>query len=74
MSFEKRIKTLEARVQGLEWQEKIIEITVKDGRRDPLDPIPDRLGMVIKVTPTGGRTFYRGEDESETDFIERSRQ
>lgn len=74
MSFEKRIEALEARVQGLDWQEKIIEITVKDGRRDPPDPQPDRLGMVIVVTPTGGQTFYRGDDESETDFIERSRQ
>ncbi|MDD4275168.1 MAG: hypothetical protein PHG14_15740 [Desulfobacter postgatei] len=73
MNLEKRISLLEAAASNHEWPNIFIELYLQDGRKTP-DPEPDRLAMIIRAgTPTGGQTFHRGPDESETDFIERSR-
>ena len=73
MNLERRIEILEAAAGNPQWPNIFVELIFKDGRKIP-DPEPDRLAMIIKAgTPTGGETFHRGPDESETDFIARSR-
>lgn len=73
MNLQRRIELLENAAKNHEWPNIFIELYLKDGRKTP-DPEPDRLQMIIKAgTPTGGQTFHRGPDESETDFTKRSR-
>jgi len=75
MSIEKRIRLLEQNAADLPWPDTTINLFVTDGRRTP-DPDPDRLQMVVKAgTPQKrGKVFHREPGESETDFIERTKQ
>ena len=71
--LQKRISALETCLPDLDLPETRINIMVKDGRRDPPNPQPDYLGMVV-VSGThdqSGRVFHRGHDESEQDFLDR---
>lgn len=74
MNLQRRIELLENAAKNHEWPNIFIELFFKDGRKTP-DPEPDRLAMVIRAgSPSkAGQTFHRGPDESETDFIARSR-
>jgi hypothetical protein len=74
MSIEKRIRLLEQNAADLPWPDTTINLFVCDGRRTP-DPEPDQLTMVVKAgsPQRRGKVFHRRPDESETDFIERTR-
>ena len=71
--LQKRISALETCLPDLDLPETRINIMVEDGRRDPPDPQPEELFMVV-VSGThcqSGRVFHRGHDESEQDFLNR---
>jgi hypothetical protein len=75
MRLERRIRALEETANAPGWPETSVELYVIDGRLNPPDPEPDRLALIVKAgTPKGGEVFHRGPDESETDFIERTKQ
>jgi hypothetical protein len=75
MRLEKRIRILEETANDPGFPDMSVRLFVTDGRRDPPDPQPDRLALIVKAgTPHGGKVFHRGPDETETDFIERTKQ
>jgi hypothetical protein len=74
MRLEKRIRILEETANDPGFPDMSVRLFVTDGRRDPPDPQPDRLALIVRAgTPQGGCTFHREPDESETDFIKRAR-
>jgi len=71
--LQKRITALETCLPDLDLSPTTVKITIADGRKDPPDPEPDRLGLVV-VSGThhqSGRVFHRAEDETEEDFLNR---
>ena len=71
--LKKRINSLEQCLPDLPLPDVRLNIMVTDGRLNPPDPQPDRLGMVV-VSGThhqSGRVFRRADDETEEDFLTR---
>lgn len=74
MRLEKRIRILEETANDPGFPDMSVKLYITDGRRIQ-NPEPDRLALIVKAgTPHGGKVFHRGPDETETDFIERTKQ
>ena len=71
--LKKRICSLERCLPDLPWPDVTIQFISTDGRLNPPDPEPDRLGGVLIAGKPGqpGEMFVRGDDESEQDFQNR---
>ena len=71
--LKKRIGSLEKCLPDLPWPDVTIQFISSDGRLDPPDPQPDRLGGVLIAGKPGqpGVMYHRGHDESEQDFLNR---
>lgn len=73
MGIEKRIQNLEEKLSLSPDEDVTICFVAVDGRLDPEDPEPDYLGMItVSATRTRpGKTFTRGDGETEEHFLAR---
>lgn len=73
--LKKRICSLERCLPDVEWPDVTIQFISTDGRLNPPDPQPDRLGGVLIAGKPGepGTMYHRGDNENEQDFLNRVR-